>query len=237
MSSDGKPTDVRVVGMRLYLLPVETRMPLKFGRETVTRVTCARAKVTVEDRRGRRASGWGETPLSVQWGWPSELAYQDRHDVMTYLCDALGNWLVSRSPTGHPIEIAACLRPLLSARSYQFDVRERGETRSFEVPKLARLICASVFDQAVHDAYGVLHDVDVYQTYNAEWMNHDLSTYLQPASDCAVSFAGKHPQDYFEPQPPKQLPMRRGITSASSASDRWPLDTASNGSRRILIAR
>lgn len=208
MSNDDKPTDVRVVGVRLYLLPVETRMPLKFGRETVTRVTCARAQVTVEDRRGRRSSGWGETPLSVQWGWPGPLPYQDRHDVMTYLCDALGNWLIRRGFTGHPIEIGHdFLQPLLNIRTYGFNVQQgkTGESQRYEVPRLARLICASVLDQAVHDAYGVLHGVDVYETYNAEWMNHDLSTFLEPSGDDSVSFEGKYPQDYFQAQPPQQL--------------------------------
>ena len=206
-TSDAKPTDVRVVGVQLYLLPVETRMPLKFGRETVTRVTCARARVTVEDRRGRRASGWGETPLSVQWGWPGPLAYQNRHDVMTYLCDALGNWLVRRGFIGHPIEIGHdFLHPLLSIRTYGFNVQRAatGETQRFEVPKLARLICASVLDQAVHDAYGVLHGVDIYETYNADWMNADLAAYLEPANE-AVSFADKFPQDYFQRDPPQTL--------------------------------
>ena len=59
-------TDARVKDVSLYLLPVETRVPLKFGSETLLTVTCARAKVTLEDRNGNVASGWGETPLSVQ---------------------------------------------------------------------------------------------------------------------------------------------------------------------------
>jgi L-alanine-DL-glutamate epimerase-like enolase superfamily enzyme len=208
MLTDGKPTDIRVVGARLHLLPIETRMPLKFGRETVTCVTCARARVTVEDRGGRRASGWGETPLAVQWGWPGALSYGDRHDVMTYLCHALGSWLVSRGFVGHPIEIGHDFtQPLLRYQSYGFSVKqdETSEPRRFDVPKLARLICASVFDQAVHDAYGVLHGVDVYKTYNAEWMNYDLAAYLEPAEGSDVSFAGKYPQDFLEQRPPQQL--------------------------------
>ena len=206
--ADSKATDIRVVGARLYMLPVETRMPLKFGRETVTRVTCARARVTVEDRRGRRASGWGETPLSVQWGWPGPLSYQDRNDVMTYLCHALSNWLVTRGLIGHPIEIGHdLLRPLLGIRTYGFNLQHGagGESQRFEVPKLARLICASVLDQAVHDAYGVLHGVDIYQTYNAEWMNADLSAYLEPADGNNLSFAGKYPEDFLVPQPSQCL--------------------------------
>ncbi len=201
----GKPTDVRVAGVQLCMLPIKTRMPLKFGHETVTHVTCARARVTVVDRRGRRASGWGETPLSVQWGWPGPLSYQDRHDVMTYLCDAMANWLVSSEQIGHPIEIShAAFERLLKVRTYRFELREAAGTRSFEVPKLARLICASVLDQALHDAYGVLHGVDTYQTYNSEWMNQDLATYLAPAND-TVSFADKYPQDFLTAQPAGRL--------------------------------
>ena len=66
-----KPSDIRTVGATLYFLPVKTRVPLKFGAETLTSVTCARAMVRVADQQGRTAAGWGETPLSVQWVWPS----------------------------------------------------------------------------------------------------------------------------------------------------------------------
>src|SRR5688500_17834259 len=82
-------TDVRVIGARLYLLPVETRVPLKFGPETLTSVTCVRVALTVEDREGRRATGWGETPLSVQWGWPSSLSYAERYSRLVNLCSNL----------------------------------------------------------------------------------------------------------------------------------------------------
>jgi L-alanine-DL-glutamate epimerase-like enolase superfamily enzyme len=213
MSSDGKPTDVRVVGAQLYLLPVTMRMPLKFGAQTVTEVTCARARVTVEDQQGRRVNGWGETPLAVQWGWPAPIEYHERNDVMTYLCHAIGSLLCSRSVWGHPLEIGYDLiKPLLQMTSYGFTVRQQ-ETdpgRRYEVPKLARLICASVFDQAVHDAYGVIHGIDVYQTYNARWMNLDLAAYFDvgtgeaPSGD-GVPFAGKYPQDFLAKSPARQL--------------------------------
>ena len=61
-----KPTDIHPIGVELYFLPVETRVPLKFGPETLTYVTCARARVRVADASGKQAEGWGETPLSVQ---------------------------------------------------------------------------------------------------------------------------------------------------------------------------
>ena len=70
-----KPTDITPIATTLYFLPVETRVPLKFGTETLTSVTVARVKMTVRDRAGNTAHGWGETPLSVQWVWPSSLPY------------------------------------------------------------------------------------------------------------------------------------------------------------------
>ncbi|MEQ8836086.1 MAG: hypothetical protein RID07_04705 [Lacipirellulaceae bacterium] len=62
-----KATDVQLRGAELYFLPVKTRVPLKFGTETLTSVTCARVQVEVADQHGNTATGWGEVPLSVQW--------------------------------------------------------------------------------------------------------------------------------------------------------------------------
>jgi hypothetical protein len=73
-----KKTDVFPVGVSVYFLPVENRVPLKFGRETVTRVVCARVCMRVANANGKTAEGWGETPLSVSWVWPSELSYEAR---------------------------------------------------------------------------------------------------------------------------------------------------------------
>ena len=54
-----KPTDIRPVAVELYFLPIKTRVPLKFGPEVTTEVTCARVKMTVEDRAGKRAERLG----------------------------------------------------------------------------------------------------------------------------------------------------------------------------------
>lgn len=59
MPNTALSTDGRVKDVSLYLLPVETRVPLKFGSETLLTVTCARAKVTLEDRDGNVGVGWG----------------------------------------------------------------------------------------------------------------------------------------------------------------------------------
>ena len=65
------------------------------------------------------------------------------------------------------------------------------------MPHLAALIATSAFDLAVHDAYGVLHGRDIYETYNAEFLSADLSEFLEP-QDESVSFEGKYPRTRVE---------------------------------------
>src|SRR4051794_41792385 len=100
-----KPTDVFPTAAALYFLPIRTRMPLKFGPETTTEVTCARVKLTVADSQGRTAAGWGETPLSVQWVWPSTLSYEARHEVLKRFCVGLVAAWADFGVSGHPIEV------------------------------------------------------------------------------------------------------------------------------------
>ena len=74
------------------------------------------------------------------------------------------------------------------------------------MPWLAALVCCSPFDIALHDAYGQLLGVPVYDTYNAEYMNVDLSYFLKPAPDTKVSFAGKYPADFFVCRSRQRMP-------------------------------
>ena len=148
-----KPTDVRVVATRLYFLPVETRVPLKFGTETLTSVSVARACVTVEDARGKRAEGWGETPLSVQWVWPSQSAYAERHGKLKEFSIRLAREWASFEGRGHAFEIGADFEEHALPKLLQQFNQDAAES----MPLLAALVCLSLFDLAVHDAFGQLH--------------------------------------------------------------------------------
>ncbi len=57
-----KRTDARVKDAALYFLPVTFRVPFKFGADTLTRMTCARVCVRVENAAGRQAEGWVCSP-------------------------------------------------------------------------------------------------------------------------------------------------------------------------------
>src|ERR1051326_818587 len=199
-----KASDIRVVNARLYFLPLQTRMPLKFGSATVTSVTCARACVRVADRQGRSGEGWGETPLSVQWVWPSAIPHEGRHEAMRRFCVTLTKAWAGFASSGHPLEVghdfqAEVLADLL--RKFN-DEGRAGEP----MPWLAALVCCSVFDQALHDASGNLLDRPVYEPYGPEFVSRDLAAFLDPAAGTDVSFEGKYPRDFLLPKPERRLP-------------------------------
>ena len=192
----GKATDIGTVGAALYFLPVQTRVALKFGAETLTQVTCARACVKVSDEQGRTAEGWGETPLSVQWVWPSATAYEERHAALKAFCLELADLWASIRTRGHPIELGhGFLETVLPGWLQGFNQRHRRGREP--MPWLAALVCCSPFDLAVHDAYGQLHGCPTYETYHAGFMNRDLGCYLRSAQQSGVSFQGKYPADFL----------------------------------------
>lgn len=199
-----KPTDIRCVATELYFLPVQTRVPLKFGHELLTSATCARVRMRARTAAGKTADGWGETPLSVQWVWPGKLPYDERHEAMkSFTLKLAAEWPAFRT-AGHPMEVGYAfqrehLKPLLK----EFNAARAGRE---PMPWLAALVCCSLFDIALHDAYGMLHGRPIYETYNAEFMNHDLSHFLTRASGTDVHFEGRYPQDYFDVALPVSIP-------------------------------
>lgn len=202
--SGSKPTDIRVTRAELYLLPVRTRMPIKFGPEVLTDVTCARVRLTVENKTGQTADGWGETPLNVQWAWPSSLTYAERHDRMVTLCHRLTSAWVESGRFGHPLELGT---DFIESRLNPLTASFNDESPDAEpLPYLAALVCSSPFDVAMHDAFGNLHERDTCDLYSSEWLGRDLSTFLEPASDTTVSFDGRYPDEFLEQPAKTQLP-------------------------------
>lgn len=191
-----KSSDIQVKECEVFFLPVRTRVPLKFGPETLTEVTLARVRVRVEDRRGRSAEGWGETPLSVQWVWPSSDSYEGRHRALKELVVTLSAALPKAGEQGHPIEIG---------QGFVEGELRRCWRSAGAMPWLAALVCFSPFDVATHDAYGNLLGVRAYETYGPDHMNRDLASCLQPADGTQVSFRGLYPRDFLAPEPAVRL--------------------------------
>jgi L-alanine-DL-glutamate epimerase-like enolase superfamily enzyme len=228
----GKSTDMRVTGVTLYFLPVETRVPLKFGPETLTSVTCARVCVRVADGQGNTAEGWGETPLSVQWVWPSGLTYGERHAALKVFSIKLTEAWAEFEMAGHPIEVGDAFQEQVLPDLLMIHNVERGYDAE-PMPWLAALVCCSPFDIALHDAYGRLHQKPVYETYGPQYMGCDLGRFMEPVEDGAFSFAGKYPQDFLVATPPEQLyawhlvggldPLERSELSGDEPDDGYPV--------------
>ena len=181
-------------------------MPLKFGTEILSSVTCARVKVTVQNKLGEQSHGWGETPLSVQWVWPSNTEYSIRYDSLLEFCEFIKIRWESFDYFGHCIEIGheLIMKDLPQALK-QFNLGTKVDSEP--MPWLAALVCASPFDIAIHDAFGMVNNVPIYHAYGKEFLSSDLASFLDPAEDSEVQFNGRHPSDFLELNPPSEIPV------------------------------
>lgn len=215
-----KPTDIQIKSVALYFMPVETRVPLKFGAETLTSVTCARVRVVVEDRAGKTAEGWGETPLSVQWVWPASIAYATRLETLRNLCCRLGHAWAAYDDYGHALELGLAFQEHVLPRLQHEINMAHPDT---PIPWLAALVCCSPFDIAVHDAYGTLLNLPVYTTYSGAFLTMTLADWLEPAAGSSISFNDRYPDAYLVDPPPPEL-VAWHLVGGLDSIDRSDLD-------------
>jgi L-alanine-DL-glutamate epimerase-like enolase superfamily enzyme len=200
-----RASDVRVTAAELYFLPVQTRAPLKFGAETLTSVTCARVRVRVADRGGRSAEGWGETPLSVQWAWPCAVPYSIRQTAMQQFCRQLASIWTRFDAYGHPLQLGqAFVDRELPALRGRFNQRLQGAE---QLPLLAALVCCAPFDIAMHDAFGNLLGLPIYEAYGPDHLSGDLTQFYPDDGDSKAAFRGKFPGDFLAQAPQQKLPV------------------------------
>ncbi len=198
--------DIEWNDVDLRFIPIKTRVPLKFGSEVLDSVTCARVRVGVRKVNGVYAQGLGETPLSVQWVWPSYVSYQERYKAMLDFTESLAKNFNSDLCVGHALEIGH--KFVFDRVPKELERFNNEKRRGCEpMPWLAALVCASPFDIALHDAYGVANNTPTYQSYSSTFLNDDLNNFLDPAEGTEVLFDGKVPSDYLELNPSDKIPV------------------------------
>jgi L-alanine-DL-glutamate epimerase-like enolase superfamily enzyme len=161
-----KPQGIRIDDVQIDFEDFKYRAPYKFGGVAVDRATVLNVHVTVRDKAGKVAKGFGSMPLGNVWSYPSRtLTYDQTLAAMRELAVKIRDITAKYPEYGHPIDINTALEPAY--------LQAAGA-----VPKLCMLVTASPFDAAIHDAFGKLHGVSCYDTYGAAMMSRDLSAYL-----------------------------------------------------------
>ena len=200
-------TDIKILNASIAITSHDNRVPLKFGHEITYASKYCRATITVQNMDGVCSVGVGETPIAVAWTWPSELSFSEREERMVEFCNMLCECWNSISYTGHPMEIGYKfiqneLHELLNKENELHKEKE-------QMPYLSALVCNSLFDIAIYDAFGNLNKIGALECFSPQYMNHDLAWYYnyEKKDDKSDRFIGKYPCDYFVKEKPNKLPV------------------------------
>jgi L-alanine-DL-glutamate epimerase-like enolase superfamily enzyme len=206
-----KSTDIRVREVDPSMERVAYRTPLKFGGVPSTHATVVTVRLRAETRDGRSAWGSGSMPLGNVWSFPSKkVAAADTGRAMEVLTGKIAKRIAELDDSAHPVELAHRAEPewfrLADEVTRELHLAE-------PMPHLAALVVASAFDAAVHDAYGRVHGRHVYECYGPEWLEQDLSTYLDER------FRGENLARYSRTRPKPRLPLYHLVGALDALTD------------------
>ena len=194
-----KKSDVKIRSVETFRVHTVCRTPLKFGAVVVDEVPIGYAKVTVENRAGKVATGWGAMFLMDLWAWPvSKAPHEAKNRVMCEIFDAYGKLLSHFKEFSHPIAIFMETEADLRRLSREISGRL---TPGEEIPFLGALVSASPLDHAIHDAFGNVNGIDSYRGYGPEHMSSDLSRYL------GSGFKGVYPSQFLRQEYLPEIPL------------------------------
>jgi len=131
--------------------------PLRLSSGVIEELTQATATVTGESG-GRRTIGRGTVYLSDLWAWPDAALSNDVRDAaLRKLCERLAAEIPRRfqNVACHPLELGLRVHRL-ACHELAMDPNP---------PELARAMCASPFDAAIHDAAGAALGISAFAFY------------------------------------------------------------------------
>ena len=138
----GAPLRTVVLDAKVRFIPRALVRPLILSTGKITEITEAVAEVTVR-AGGRESSGRGAIYLSDLWAWPdASLTHEHRDARLRVLTEEIAAKLPEfcGGEAAHPLELGLRLHDAVC--------------RQADPPLLARAMCASPFDAAIHDAAG-----------------------------------------------------------------------------------
>ncbi len=194
-----KATDITILEARCFFEEVPFRCPIKFGGRVMDRSCLINVELRVETRNKRQEVGFGSMPAAAVWAWPSATVPLDKGEAaMKQFASDVVELAVDYPDYAHPIDIAGQF-----AGEYEHlgKIIQQKQKLAEPLPALAQLVAASPLDAALHDAYGRVHGKNSYNTLTSEYMNHDLSEYLDK------SFKGEYLDKYTLREPKPTMPL------------------------------
>ncbi|HLQ82147.1 MAG TPA: mandelate racemase/muconate lactonizing enzyme family protein [Bacillota bacterium] len=148
-------TDIRVESATVEVVGHRLDHPLVLSNGVVTELPEITARVTVSDGCSS-AEGYGAANLSDAWAWPDPaLTSGAKHEAMVDYARGLAGSIGDRvGGPAHPLELGLRLHDSFLAET------------AHRAPVLARAICASAFDAAIHDAAGQLTARSAFSFYD-----------------------------------------------------------------------
>jgi len=152
--------------------------PLKLSSGAIEELTQATVSV-VGAADGRRSTGRGTIYLSDLWAWPdSSLSHERRDAALRQLCERLAAEVSKhfRDAKLHPLELGLQLHHLAC-----YDIAIDPSP-----PVLARAMCASPFDAAIHDAAGQALGRSAFALYEETVELPSADAYFPDGGACAA---------------------------------------------------
>ncbi len=170
------PMDLKteVLDAAVAFIPRKLKTPLHLSSGLISEVTEARAAVTVRVA-GREAKGRGSIYLSDVWAWPDPALTHDFRDAtLRGFCEDLAEELYVHcgGEPAHPL--------LLGMRLHESACRETTP------PILARAMCASPFDAAIHDGVGIALRRSAFGLYSVPTPLPDVDGLFSGGSACTA---------------------------------------------------
>jgi len=164
----------QVLGAAVRFVDRSLVCPLVISSGAITELTEAVAEVTVRVD-GKEATGRGSIYLSDLWAWPDPtLPHANRDAMLRRLCEQIAADLYAccGGEAVHPLE--------LGLRLHENVCRETSP------PVLARAMCVSPFDAAIHDAAGIALGRSAFDLYSSPTAIPTADPFFAGRNTCAA---------------------------------------------------
>ncbi len=167
----------RILEAKIQFVEQPFNVPLQLSTGTITVIT--EASVEVRLRVGsKEAVGKGSIYLSDLWAWPDpEFSHEKRDEALRDLCEQIAKDLdgFCGGEEAHPLELGMRLHDRIC----------ESEAHA-PIPMLARALCASPFDAAIHDAVGQALACSAFELYREDQTFPSVDKYFKQGAASAI---------------------------------------------------